>query len=92
MTPWSKARRHTQAAARHAGNSKFARALGSNDPLTRQQGVDALVRFLNARPSVDEADLMKIWKGVFYCFWHSDTAPVQADLAEKLANIMVDVR
>lgn len=75
-----------------AGNSKFARALGSNDPLTREEGINALTRFLNSKKDVSDADLMKIWKGLFYCFWHADSAPTQADLADKLSDLMADVR
>lgn len=58
-------------------NSKFARALGSSDPLTRRKAVTALQRWLQIRSSVKEAELVRIWKGLFYCFWHSDLVPVQ---------------
>ena len=61
----------------HPGNSKFARALGSTDYLTREKGVQALTRWLTRKDDLLETDLVKIWKGLFYCFWHSDKAPVQ---------------
>ncbi|KAK9842607.1 hypothetical protein WJX84_007015 [Apatococcus fuscideae] len=32
--------------------------------------------------------MTKIWKGLFYCFWHSDKQPVQKHLAERLAEII----
>lgn len=37
---------------------------------------------------VGEDELKKIWKGLFYCLWHSDKAHVQGDLINKLAGIM----
>lgn len=61
----------------HAGNSKFARALASNDYMTREKGLQALTRFLVRKHDIVECDMLKIWKGLFYAFWHSDKAPVQ---------------
>ncbi|XP_024390974.1 uncharacterized protein [Physcomitrium patens] len=37
---------------------------------------------------VGEDELKKIWKGLFYCLWHSDKVHVQADLINKLAGIL----
>ena len=31
--------------------------------------------------------MRKIWRALFYCFWHSDKPRVQADLAERLAAV-----
>ena len=59
------------------GNSSFARALGSSEFHTRERGLQALTLWLSRRPDVTDKDLLKLWKGVFYCFWHSDSAPVQ---------------
>ena len=73
------------------GDSKFARALGSGDFHTRDQGLQALIRWLQAQQSVDEASLMKLWKGIVFCFWHSDKFPVQQDLAKRLAGILSQV-
>ncbi len=58
------------------GNCKFARALGSVDWHTREQGLQALTIWLT-RTTPSEADLTKIWKALFFCFWHSDKAHVQ---------------
>ena len=61
-----------------AGNSAFARALGSSDFHTREQGLTALAAWLaTAGDALTPGDLDKVWKGVFYCFWHSDKGPVQ---------------
>ncbi len=59
------------------GNSKFARALGSTDYHTREAGLNALTLWLCSRRELAETDMLKIWKGLFFCFWHSDKAPVQ---------------
>lgn len=60
-----------------AGNSKFARALGSTDFHTREQGLQALSRWLTHKQLVPELDMLKLWKGIYFCFWHSDKEPVQ---------------
>jgi ribosomal RNA-processing protein 1 len=57
--------------------SKFTRALGSSDFHTREAGLAALRSWLTRKRDVDELDLLKLWKGIFYCFWHSDKADVQ---------------
>lgn len=59
------------------GDSKFARALGSSDWQTREKGLQALTRWLSLRQDMSEDDMKKIWKGLFYAFWHSDKGPVQ---------------
>merc|ERR1712217_360371 len=33
-------------------------------------------------------NLEKIWKGLFYCMWHSDKLPVQDALCEDYSNIL----
>ena len=64
-------------AAASPGDSKFARALGSPDYVTRERGLSALLAWMSVRTDLTEADMLKIWKGLFFCFWHSDKAPVQ---------------
>ena len=61
-------------------DSKFARALGSVDYHTREAGLRAMTAWLARRGAVAEDDLLKLWKGIFYCFWHSDSAPVQVGI------------
>ena len=71
------------------GSSKFARALASNSKKIRDGALASLARWLAARGVVEEADLMKVWKGMFYALWHADKAPVQARL-RQLNNPMGD--
>lgn len=74
------------------GFSKFARALASTDYVTRDKGLQALTRWLTHKPEIAEQDMLKICKGIFYCFWHSDKAPVQEDLAQRLAQILPQMK
>eukprot|EP01052_Picozoa_sp_SAG31_P017870 SAG31_NODE_1240_length_9167_cov_4.729599_14_plen_134_part_00 len=31
--------------------------------------------------------MLKVWKGLFYCMWMSDKAPIQNELADTLAKV-----
>jgi ribosomal RNA-processing protein 1 len=61
-------------------DGNFSRALGSTDFHTRERGLQALTLWLSRRAEVSEHDLLRLWKALFYCFWHSDKSPVQASL------------
>ena len=63
------------------GRCKFARALGSVDFHTREAGLQALATWLSRQQGVTLGELVKLWKGVFYAFWHSDKSQVQASRA-----------
>lgn len=63
-----------------SGESKFARALGSVDYHTREGGLQALTTWLSRRHDIAELELLRLWKGIFYCFWHSDKIAVQVGL------------
>ena len=56
--------------------SKFIRALGSTDYLTRERGVQSLTKWLQQN-SPTEQEMLKLWKGLYVCFWHSDKPFVQ---------------
>jgi len=60
------------------GSTRFARALASNEKKTRDGALASLARWLRAREVVEDAELLKVWKGMFYALWHADKAPVQA--------------
>lgn len=70
-------------------NSKFARALGSVDFHTREAGLRALQDFLSRRSSLEELEMLRLWKGIFYCFWHSDKQPVQVRTEAREAACML---
>ncbi|KAL4182245.1 hypothetical protein AMTRI_Chr12g275000 [Amborella trichopoda] len=71
--------------------SVFIKDLASCNKATRDKAVKLLRTWLMAQPLVSEQDMKKIWKGLFYCIWHSDKLPVQVDLIERLSSILVSV-
>lgn len=68
-------------------NTSFARALGSVDFHTREAGVRALTVFLQKSQLLTPLAMRKLWKGLFYCFWHSDKAAAQVPTAQRLQTI-----
>ena len=60
------------------GGSAFARALASGGQKQRDAALAALSRWLASRSEVDETEMLKLWKGLFYAMWHADKPAVQA--------------
>eukprot|EP00466_Bigelowiella_natans_P015203 jgi/Bigna1/33528/e_gw1.2.325.1 len=69
-------------------HAKLARLLAHNDKRIRDNTVKKIRRWISKRGEVSHLDLLKIWKGLFYCFWMSDKRPVQAELAQKISRLI----
>jgi len=65
------------------GGSAFARALASGAQKQRDAALAALSRWLASRKEVDETEMLKLWKGLFYAMWHADKPAVQVRPACK---------
>lgn len=72
--------------------SKFARALASTDWHTRERALRSLELWLASSSEVSPKDLRKVWKGLYFCFWHSDKTPVQQELAERLSKLVSNLK
>ncbi|KAJ7751319.1 nucleolar protein,Nop52-domain-containing protein [Mycena maculata] len=68
----------------------LAKHLASTDKKTRDKAVMALRAFLSddSQEPISKADMDKLWKGIFYCFWMSDKPLVQQALASELAEVL----
>ena len=69
----------------------------SADWHARERGLARLERWLGAQDAADaagrgragtEQQLRQVWEGLFFTFWHSDKAPVQAQLSRRLAGLV----
>lgn len=58
-------------------SSGLARALGSTDRDTREKGLVLLCNWLETHDNVSQKDLIRLWKALYFCFWHSDLVSVQ---------------
>ncbi|KAK4023702.1 hypothetical protein OUZ56_009101 [Daphnia magna] len=70
----------------------FAKKLASNEKKIRDRSLKKLRRWIAARSTVPDAftddELMKLWKGLFYCMWMSDKPLIQEDLAETISGLV----
>ncbi|KAE8233637.1 hypothetical protein CF326_g1319 [Tilletia indica] len=88
--------------ARQAGQPTAADALplgkllASTEKRIRDGAIRSLAAFLS-RPSTGDsaviapAEMAKLWKGIFYCFWMSDKPLVQQALATELAQLVLRI-
>ncbi|KAF2276199.1 uncharacterized protein EI97DRAFT_433603 [Westerdykella ornata] len=69
-------------------NSPFIKNLASSDKKTRDQALSSLRTYLSNRASIPTLDLLKLWKGLFYCLWMQDKPLHQQRLARDLASLV----
>ncbi|KAI9036414.1 ribosomal RNA processing 1 family protein [Aspergillus affinis] len=63
----------------------FVRELASSDRRTRDKATESLTLFLRSKTDLSLLDLLKLWKGLFFCFYHSDRPLTQQALARNLS-------
>ncbi|KAJ5852292.1 Ribosomal RNA processing protein [Penicillium soppii] len=67
----------------------FVRELGSSDRKVRDKALESLTKFVQSRNDLTLVDLLKLWKGLFFCFYHSDRPLTQQALARALSYSLV---
>ncbi|PLB43798.1 hypothetical protein P170DRAFT_418136 [Aspergillus steynii IBT 23096] len=67
----------------------FVRELASSDRRTRDKATESLTLFLRSRTDLSLIELLKLWKGLFFCFYHSDRPLTQQALARNLSYALV---
>ncbi|XP_006817636.2 ribosomal RNA processing protein 1 homolog B-like [Saccoglossus kowalevskii] len=71
----------------------FAQRLAASEKKIRDKAVKRLrswitIRSQSEKNDFSEDDLMKIWKGLFYCVWMSDKLLIQQALVENIATLV----
>jgi len=68
---------------------QFAQKLAANEPWVRDKAVKKLKKWFGAKQDAfEDEEVMKIWKGLYYCFWMSDKPLVQEELAENISSFV----
>ncbi|KAK4839395.1 hypothetical protein QYF36_021638 [Acer negundo] len=63
--------------------------LASCNKSVRDKTVDILLtKWLPTQTQIDNDDMKKLWKGLFYCVWHSDKVTVQAALIDRISSVL----
>ncbi|MCJ1382616.1 hypothetical protein MMC17_005729 [Xylographa soralifera] len=67
----------------------FVKQLASSDRPTREKALDSLRTYLTSSRSFTDLELLKLWKGLFFCMWHSDRPIPQQRLALALSHLLL---
>ena len=72
----------------------FAKSLASPDKSIRDKTVVALKKFLhgNNNNDMNELEMLKLWKALYYCYWLSDKVPIQQELALVLTTMFHNIK
>ncbi|CAM9684140.1 unnamed protein product, partial [Choristocarpus tenellus] len=70
---------------------RFGKHLASSDKRVRDKTLSSLREWLHKRSAggvLSDIDLLKIWRGLWYCMFMCDKAHIQLDLANNLAGLL----
>ncbi|XP_044464311.1 uncharacterized protein LOC123194884 isoform X2 [Mangifera indica] len=74
--------------ARKAGASLIKQLASCHKP-TRDKALYLLLNtWLPAQTQISDNYMKKLWKGLFYCIWHADKLPIQAQLIQNLSSLL----
>ncbi|KAJ4974727.1 hypothetical protein NE237_007901 [Protea cynaroides] len=71
--------------------SSIAKQLASCDKRSRDRALRTLKKWLPSQHLVPEEEMKKIWKGLFFCVWHTDKQPVQVEIINLIASLLVSL-
>ncbi|KAL3629763.1 hypothetical protein CASFOL_026985 [Castilleja foliolosa] len=67
--------------------------LASCNTTVRSQALRLLQSWLVAETQqLSDSDIKKLWKGLFYCLWHSDKTPNQLALINRLTSLFLSLQ
>ncbi|CAF9910518.1 MAG: hypothetical protein HETSPECPRED_010084 [Heterodermia speciosa] len=69
----------------------FVKDLAANDRPTREKALSSLQTYLAPSRTLNEIDLLKIWKGLFYCIHHTASPLPQQRICASLASLLLSL-
>ncbi|CDP21879.1 unnamed protein product [Coffea canephora] len=64
--------------------------LASCNASIRSQSLKLIQAWMSdSQTELPEDDMKRLWKGLFYCLWHSDKAPAQGLLINRLSSLLI---
>ncbi|XP_020008224.2 ribosomal RNA processing protein 1 homolog B isoform X3 [Castor canadensis] len=81
------------APAMQSAELQFAQRLASSEKGIRDRAVRKLRQYLSVKTQREtggfsQEELLKIWKGLFYCMWVQDEPPLQEELANTVSQLI----
>ncbi|KAG6586118.1 Ribosomal RNA processing protein 1-like B, partial [Cucurbita argyrosperma subsp. argyrosperma] len=72
--------------------TSLIKLLASSNKATRDKTLRVIIKtWLPTQTSISDGDMKKLWKGLFYCVWHADKLPVQTELINRLASLLLNL-
>uniref|UniRef100_A0A8C8SCI6 RRP1B protein n=1 Tax=Pelusios castaneus TaxID=367368 RepID=A0A8C8SCI6_9SAUR len=83
----------TAAAPAQPPEIQFAQRLAANEKRSRDRAVKKLRGYISLRTQssaggFSQEELLKIWKGLFYCMWMQDKPLLQEELASNISQLI----
>ncbi|XP_056320774.1 ribosomal RNA processing protein 1 homolog B [Danio aesculapii] len=83
--------------ATQAAEVVFAQKLAANERSVRSKALLKLRKYIRIRSErapggFSEEELLKIWKGLFYCLWMQDLPVLQEELSTKISALLFSFR
>ncbi|KAI8062300.1 uncharacterized protein B0P05DRAFT_556454 [Gilbertella persicaria] len=69
----------------------LGKQLAANEKKTRDKAIRSLRKFLSSGNNLSDIELIKLWKGLFYCYWMSDKPLIQQALANDLGALVMEL-
>jgi hypothetical protein len=67
---------------------KLAKSLVHPDKEIRDATILSLKQYLTNLETVEELEMLKLWKALYYCYWLADKQAIQQELAENLSSLI----
>ncbi|XP_041699647.1 ribosomal RNA processing protein 1 homolog B isoform X2 [Coregonus clupeaformis] len=72
---------------------QFAQRLASNEKPMRTKAIKKLRKYISVRSQkikggFESDELLKLWKGLFYCLWMQDKPLLQEELSNQISGLM----
>ncbi|XP_041663679.1 ribosomal RNA processing protein 1 homolog B-like [Cheilinus undulatus] len=72
---------------------QFAQRLASNEKPIRTKAIKKLRKYINVRSQKEKGgftgdELLKLWKGLFYCLWMQDKPLLQEELSNQISSLI----
>ncbi|KAL0985552.1 hypothetical protein UPYG_G00158520 [Umbra pygmaea] len=72
---------------------QFAQRLAANEKPMRSKAIKKLKKYISVRSQKNEGgfssdELLKLWKGLFYCLWMQDKPLLQEELSNQISGLI----
>lgn len=58
----------------------------------RDVAIDNVFKWIKAQKSIEEVDLLKLWQGIWYCYWLADKQGYQDSLVTIFTECLVSMK